>query len=325
MARDEFSRRRFLESAGALAVAAALPDVGTTAPTAAAAPARTVRFGITAPQNARYRDILAFWQEADILGFDTAFVCDHFLMPNPGPPASQRCFEAWCLLAALAAKTHRIRLGVLVTGNTYRHPAVLAKMAATVDHVSRGRLILGLGAGWMEREHRAYGIPFHTPGGRARRLVEAVEVIKKLFTEESSTFNGKYYTLQDAPCEPKPMQKPHPPILIGGMGAKVVQPLAARHAQIWHMLVPGGEPGAVKRACENFDRLCRDVGRDPAEVEKAASVNPRELETAAKALPDHLRRLVDVGVRHFVMLPPPNDRGVLWRFATEIIPAVRAG
>jgi F420-dependent oxidoreductase-like protein len=284
-----------------------------------------VRFGITAPQSASFRDILGLWREADILGFDTAFVCDHFMMPNPGPAPTQRCFEAWSLLGALAARTHRLRLGVLVSGNTYRHPAVVAKMAATIDHVSRGRLILGLGAGWMEREHRAYGIPFHTAGGRARRLGEAVEVIKRLFTEESASFNGKYYTLKDAPCEPKPLQKPHPPILIGGMGPKVVQPLAARHAQIWHLIVPGGNVTAIRRACESFDRLCREVGRDPAEVEKAASCDPSQLGTGSGALRDRLRALVDAGVRHFVLLPPPNDRTVLRRFATEIIPHVRAG
>lgn len=280
---------------------------------------------MSAPQNAPYQEIRRFWREAEVLGFDTAFVCDHFMIsPVPTSSPADRCFEAWSLLAALAAETERIRLGVLVSGNTYRHPAIVAKMAATIDHVSDGRLILGMGAAWMEREHAAYGIPFYTPGGRARRLAEAVEVIKKLFTKERSTFTGKYYALKDAPFEPKAVQRPHPAILIGGMGAKVVQPLAARHAQMWHLNVPGNDPDAVRRACQTFDRICGEVGRDPAQVEKMISVNPGLLETVAKDLPGRLRTLKEAGIHHFVLLPPPTDLAILRRFAREIIPEVRA-
>jgi F420-dependent oxidoreductase-like protein len=229
--------------------------------TAAAPPAKAgLRFGIhTLPHHTTWTDIAAVWEEADGLGLDSAFVFDHF-MPIQGDQKGP-CLEGWTLLAALAARTKRLRVGVLVTGNTYRWPALLAKMAATVDHVSGGRLILGMGAGWFEREHQAYGIPFHTPGGRARRLVESVEVVKKLFTQESTTYAGKYYQLKDAPFMPRAVQRPHPPILIGGMGPKVIQPLAARHAQIWHFFA--SDPRRVQQLCTGFDDLCRAAGRDP--------------------------------------------------------------
>src|SRR5262249_52978253 len=222
VATEQLSRRKFLKNIGTVTAVAtvagrvALPQV------TRAEQARTgaIRFGIqTYPQRTTYTDILQTWQEADELGFDTAFVFDHF-MPVSAEPSGP-CFEGWTLLSALAAQTKRVKVGALVTGNTYRYPAVLAKMAATVDHVSNGRLILGIGAGWFEQEHNAYGIPFPATSVRAQQLVEAVQVLKFLFTQEKSTFTGKYYQLKDAPFAPKTVQKPHPPILIGGMGPKV--------------------------------------------------------------------------------------------------------
>jgi F420-dependent oxidoreductase-like protein len=319
------SRRTALRVLGSaattLAATGTLPRGGARAET----PAQPgLRFGIqTMPHNTTWADIAAVWEEADGLGLDSAFVFDHF-MPIQGDQKGP-CLEGWTLLAALAARTKRLRVGVLVTGNTYRWPAVLAKMAATVDHVSGGRLILGMGAGWFEREHQAYGIPFHTPGGRARRLVEAVEVMKKLFTQETTTYAGKYYQLKDAPFMPRAVQRPHPPILIGGMGPKVIQPLAARHAQIWHFFA--SDPGRVRQLCTGFDDLVRAAGRDPAEVEKATSLRAGDVASLdGKALRERVQGLADAGVRHFILgLGAPFERDVMRRFAKEVAGPLRAG
>jgi F420-dependent oxidoreductase-like protein len=285
---------------------------------------RRIRFGVISSHQGSFADTLRFWQHVEALGFDTVFLSDHFMGVGAAAPAADRHLEAWSLLSALAARTTRIRLGVLVTGNTYRSPALVAKMAATVDHVSGGRLILGIGAGWLAREHKAYGIPFYTPGGRARRLAEAVEVIERLLTTERSNYAGRFYTLRNAPCEPKAIQKPHPPILIGGMGPKVVQPLAARHAQIWHFMAPSGDPGEVRRTCENFDRLCAAVGRDPAAVEKATSLDPRAVAAPPNEVCARVRNLVDAGIGHVMLFaPPPGDEATLTRFAKEVMRVLR--
>ena len=287
----------------------------------AASPPGKLRFGLqTYPQNATYTDILHAWQDADELGLDSAFVFDH-LMPIQSDPAGP-CFEGWTLLAALAAQTRRVQPGVLVTGNTYRWPAVLAKMAATVDHVSGGRLILGMGAGWFELEHKAYGIPFHTAGQRARRLVEAVEVVKRLFTQERTSYAGKYYQVEEAPFEPKAVRKPHPPLLIGGMGPKVVQPLAARHADIWHFFAPE-DVEETRRIIGRFDDLCRAAKRDPSAVEKSVSLRAPDI-ADTKAARARIRALAEAGVGHFILsLSAPYDRALLRRFAREVVPQVR--
>jgi F420-dependent oxidoreductase-like protein len=279
-----------------------------------------LRFGIqTYPQNTTYADILQVWREADELGFDTAFAFDHFIPFGAAP--SGPCFEGWTLLSALAAQTKKVKVGLLVTGNTYRHPAVLAKMAATVDHVSNGRLIVGIGAGWYEREHTAYGIPFSTRSGRAKQFAEAVQVLKLLFTQERTTFAGKHYQLKDAPFSPKTVQKPHPPILIGGMGPKIIQPLAARYADMWDFFV--GSPEQAKHICANFDAICQRVGRDPAAVEKSTSL---QLEDNAGRMRDRIQAFADAGIRHFVFaLSPPFDRELLRRFAKEALPTFQRG
>jgi F420-dependent oxidoreductase-like protein len=174
--------------------------------------------------------------------------------------------EAWTTLAALAASVPRLRLGPLVTGNTYRHPAVLAKMAATVDHVSGGRLVLGLGAGWQENEHRQYGIPFHTLRERLERLGEACEVIKSLFSNEKTTFKGRYYQLEDAVLEPKPLQRPLP-LLVGGGGEKVTLRIAARFADEWNVW---GDVETLRRKMRILDGYCAEVGRDPRSIQRSA-------------------------------------------------------
>ena len=277
-----------------------------------------LRFGVlTYPEHVTYRDIVDIWQEVDTLGFATAFVFDHFI-PFTGSPSGP-CLEAWTLLSALAAQTKHVHAGVLVTGNTYRHPAVLAKMAVTVDHISNGRLILGMGAGWFEAEHQMYGIPFSTSGTRARQLSEAVEVFKHLFIEEKSTFSGKYYQLKDAPFAPKAVQKPHPPLLIGGTGPKTILPLAARQANIWHFY-GGSETEEIRQTCAAFDAVCRKVGRNPEEIEKATSLYPSQLAGDATEVVPRLQALADAGIRHVIIeLSQPYDRQFLRRFAKDVI------
>lgn len=177
----------------------------------------------------KWTDLLDLAHHAEQTGWDGLWVADHF-MPNAAAPADLGpTNEAWTTLAAIAGSVPRIRLGTLVTGNTYRHPAVLAKQAATVDNISGGRLVLGMGSGWQENEHIAYGIPFYTVGSRLRRLEEACQVLKGLFSGERTTFEGKYYTLTDAPLAPKPVQGTLP-LLIGGGGEKLTLRIAATYA-----------------------------------------------------------------------------------------------
>jgi F420-dependent oxidoreductase-like protein len=318
MGLTSMSRRKFLKGVSAAATIVSQPASTTSATPATAPSTKPLRVGIqTYPQNTTYAEILQVWREADELGFDTAFAFDHFIPFGADPNGP--CFEGWTLLSALAAQTQRLKVGLLVTGNTYRHPALLAKMAATVDHVSNGRLIVGIGAGWYEREHTAYGIPFSTRSGRAKQFAEAVQILQLLFTQERTTFTGKYYQLKDAPFSPKAVQKPHPPILIGGMGPKIIQPLAARYADMWDFFV--GSPEQAKQICDNFDAICQRVGRDPMQIEKSTSL---QLAGDTGRLRDRIQAFADAGIHHFVLaLSPPFDRALMRRFAKEALPTLQ--
>jgi F420-dependent oxidoreductase-like protein len=201
---------------------------------------------------------------AERKGYDGVWYADHF-MPN-AEDVSGPTNEAWTTIAALAVAVPRVRIGPLVTGNTYRHPAVLAKMAATVDNISGGRLVLGLGAGWQENEHQKYGIEFSTLGGRMRRFEEACQVIKGLFTNDRTTFAGKHYQLDDAPLVPKPVQSPLP-LLIGGGGEKVTMRIAAKYADEWNVW---GDPAVLRQKVGVLEAHCRDIGRDPGEIKRSA-------------------------------------------------------
>ncbi len=323
MAKEQISRRTFLKNTGVAVTAAALASNLTQPRPVAAQSTGHLRFGVqTPPQHVSYSQVQDIWLEADELGYDSAFGFDHFL-PIFSDPAGP-CLEGWTLLAALAAQTKRLKTGLLVTGNTYRNPALLAKMAATVDHVSGGRLILGMGAGWFKLEHDAFGIPFYTPGGRARRLVESVELVKMLFTQEKTTYEGKYYQIKDAPFEPKPVQKPYPPILIGGMGPKVVQPLVARHADIWHFFVRKGGAEAAGKIAVKFDAICKEVGRDPAEIQKSTSLSLEQLKQSPDAVRAAVQAYADAGVQYFIVsMYPDYDLASFRRFAKEVMPAFR--
>src|SRR5262245_22142409 len=192
-----------------------------------------IRFGVqAAPQQISWAELKEVWQEVETLGFDSLWVNDHML-PSVGPTDAAN-MEGWATLAAMAALTSRVKIGALVTANTFRHPAVLAKMATTIDHISNGRFILGIGSGYFEQEHKVYGIPFPTTSERAKRLEEAIQVIRTLWTQESASFQGTYYQLANAPFNPKPVQKPPPPIMIGGVGEKLTLPIVAKYADMWN-------------------------------------------------------------------------------------------
>ena len=209
-------------------------------------------------------EVSSLAQHAEQTGWDGIWYADHF-MPN-AEDTTAPWPEAWTTLAALAGCVPRVRVGTLVSGNTYRHPAVLAKMAATLDHISGGRAVLGLGAGWQENEHQQYGIPFYTLAERLARLSEACQVIKALYNESVANFSGDFYQIEAASLEPKPLQQPLP-LLIGGGGEKVTLKIAARYADEWNVW---GTVDTLRHKMEILDGHCRDVGRNPAEIQRSA-------------------------------------------------------
>ena len=310
-----------------------------------------IRFGIqTPPEVADPEDLIKLWQEAEAWGFDTAWTFDHFL-PITGDTKGP-CLDGWMLLSALAAKTSKIRIGCLVTGNTYRHPAVLAKMATTVDHLSNGRLEFGIGAGWFEPEHTAYGIPFYTPRERVRRLEEAVQIIRALWGEKETTFTGKYYQIKNAPFEPKPVQKPHPPLLIGGVGEKWTLPIVAKYADVWNVPLLVSPPKiaelmkALNGYCEKYKRDCATIEKsalrklvltaDPTVIDQTvqtfarmrnlppAEVRPMLVVGNAEEVKQQIQAYIDAGITHIIFNTyQPFDREGLQRFAKEVMPAFR--
>ena len=279
-----------------------------------------LRFGIkTAPQHTTYEEMLAVWRAADAEpAFAHAWLFDHF-NPIHGDVAGP-CLEGWTLLAAYAAQTRRLRLGLMVVGNTYRHPAVLAHMAATVDVVSGGRLDLGLGAGWNEYEHSSMGIPLYAPGERIRRFGEACEIVKRLFTQPTVDFDGQYYQLREARLEPKPVQRPYPPFVIGGSGERLTLRVAARHADVWNY--SAGDVETFRHKVRVLHEHCAAVGRDPGEIELSvqAPVDAADLPGTAETF----RRYVAAGATHLVLyLRPPYGPEIVGRLAAEVIPRIR--
>jgi len=207
-------------------------------------------------------------QFAESAGFDGVWVFDHFkpLYADPNGP----CMEAWTLLGGLGAVTSRIRLGVLVTGITYRHPSILATEAITADHISNGRLEIGMGAAWHEPEHAELGIPFPPIKERAERLEEGVQVMRLLMTKDRATFAGRHYQLARASYHPRPVQRPHPPIWIGAGGEQLMLPIVARQADAWHAF---GSDDALARKSRLLDQLAEKAGRDPKAILRSASIS----------------------------------------------------
>ncbi|TDJ23069.1 MAG: LLM class F420-dependent oxidoreductase [Gammaproteobacteria bacterium] len=223
-----------------------------------------MRFSFWPNPSQSYEDVLKLALHVEQTGWDGIWYADHF-MAN-APDTSTPWPEAWTTLAAIGATVPRLRLGTLVMGNTYRHPAIVAKMAATLDHISGGRAVLGLGSGWQENEHKQYGIPFYTVGERLARLDEACQVIKLLFNEKKSDFDGRFYQLQDASLAPKPIQNPLP-LLIGGGGEKVTLKITAKYADEWNVW---GDVDKLRAKMKILDQHCADVGRDPKEIKRTA-------------------------------------------------------
>jgi F420-dependent oxidoreductase-like protein len=248
----------------------------------------SVRFGVfTSLTGQTWQGVSGLWRHIEATGWDTACVSDHF-MPNT-KDREGAVLESWSTLSALAPAVPRIRVGTIVLGNTYRHPAVVAKMAAQVDIISNGRLILGMGAGWQRNEHEAYGIPFYTMRERLERLDEACEVIRSLWTVHRANFKGRYYQLSNAPLEPKPVQKPHPELMIGGSGERVTLRIVAKHADHWNVW---GGPKVLARKSKVLEEHCANVGRDSRTIMR--SVNMALLITNTPSEIDQLAQTVAV-------------------------------
>ena len=293
-----------------------------------------MRFSVWLRVSVPHAEVLAGARHAEATGWDGLWIADHF-MPS-GADSGGPTGEAWTTVAALAASVPRVRIGTLVSGNTYRHPAVLAKMAAQVDAISGGRFTLGLGAGWQRNEHEAYGIEFSDVRGRLDRLEEAAQVIKSLLTNASTTFEGRYYQLKDAPLSPKPLQDPLP-LLIGGAGERRTLRIAARYADTWNVW---GTPAVLRQKGAVLERHCGDVGRDPSEIARSANAMLLLTEDAAAAeearssgrpviagdaaqLREQVAQYAAAGVDELIVpdfsMPTPEERAATYdRFMREV-------
>jgi F420-dependent oxidoreductase-like protein len=307
-----------------------------------------VRFSVQTPLEGASFDVLArHWQAAERLGYDSVWLDDHFY--GVVTPPWDDALECWTLMAALARETSTLRFGTLVACNGYRPPALVAKMAASVDYISNGRLEFGLGAGWYEQEFSAYGYDFPPIGTRLSQLDEALQICRLMWTEEKATFTGRHYRVQDAWCNPKPVQKPYPPIMIGGGGEKVLLRIVAQHADRWNF---GGSVEDFQKKLPILERHCRAVGRDCTRIEKSwfgtLVIEPTEqrlqqrlAKRAARfgAPPEQvghsivgtpagviarIKEYVSLGVTHFIAMFGRVDRlDATELFAREVIPAFR--
>lgn len=282
---------------------------------------RSIRFGFkTAQQHSTYEEILAVWKEADeIPALEHGWLFDH-LNPIDNDEGIGRCFEGWTMLTALAAQTTRLRLGLLTGCNTYRDPALHAQIAATADVISGGRIDFGDGAGWNEFEHRSRNVELPKPGKRLRMLDEAVTIAKRLWTEESVDFDGTYYQLHGARLDPKPVQKPHPPVLIGGSGEQLTLKIVAKQADIWNY--SGGDIETFRHKVDVLKRHCDEVGRDFGEIELSAQrhVDFDDLDASIR----DAQAFLDAGVTHMVFyFRPPYQIGTPTRLAEEVIPRLQ--
>jgi alkanesulfonate monooxygenase SsuD/methylene tetrahydromethanopterin reductase-like flavin-dependent oxidoreductase (luciferase family) len=302
----------------------------------------TIRFNVQATTRGwTYDEYRANLLNFEALGYDVTYSVDHFVPENPAM-LDQPVWEGPTIISAMAALTSRMRVGLMVAGNTYRNPGILAKIACTIDHISNGRMELGMGSGHTETEHRMYDIPYYTRGKRLRMFAESAKIVRSLVSNEVTTFEGEYYNIQEARCEPKPIQKPFP-LLVGGIGEQLSMRIVAESADIWNNWTsPSPEEFAPK--LEALKQHCKDVGRDVNEIRKSIHIKPAigktdaEIEDSIRAadgrhrsqgtpeqISETLLQYCALGVSDFVfMFDHPGDRRTLELIATEVAPRVRA-
>jgi alkanesulfonate monooxygenase SsuD/methylene tetrahydromethanopterin reductase-like flavin-dependent oxidoreductase (luciferase family) len=305
---------------------------------------RALRFGVMTIQNIPWRTLVERWRYLDELGFDSAWVADHFT--NPWYP-EEPWLEGWTLLSALAAHTERIRLGTMVTNIALHNPAVLARQALTVDHVSDGRLELGIGAGGAPTDHAMTGVPHWDPPERAARLREFVEIADRLLRNEATTYRGRHYRVDDSQMHPASVQEPRPPLTVAALGPKTLR-IAAEYADSWNFFPEYGltaQEALEQTARRNrmLDEYCAGLGRDPAEISRSLLAIPRMTGTpfdSDDAFQDFVGRYSEAGIDEFIfywwredalgygydrhIVERSADREILERLATEAIPALRS-
>jgi alkanesulfonate monooxygenase SsuD/methylene tetrahydromethanopterin reductase-like flavin-dependent oxidoreductase (luciferase family) len=279
---------------------------------------RTFHFGICTDQNMTWDKTVRRWQQFEQMGFESAWLCDHLIQPSrPEGPY----FEAWTLLAGLAARTEKIRIGVLVTSNTFRYPSVLAKQVVTVDHISNGRLDFGFGAGWYEPEHTMFGLPFPETRELVGRFREAVQLIDATLRDDVSSYEGKYYRTQDLRSRPAPVQRPRPPFLLGAFGPRMLK-LVAQYGDTWNAF---GTPQEMLERNQLLDEYCVELGRDPETLDRSlyywvpkADADPWKSE---QAFHDVIGPYVEAGVNQFLFDQPGDEQfELLGRIASDVLP-----
>jgi F420-dependent oxidoreductase-like protein len=275
-----------------------------------------VRFGLDLSQHQlTWDELVSRATLAEEAGLDGVWVFDHFkaLYADPRGPS----LEAWTLLAGLARETSRVRLGTLVTGMTHRHPSVLATEVVTVDHLSNGRVECAIGAAWNEPEHRELGVPFPPTTERMDRLEEGVQVLRLLFTEDDVTFEGRHYRLEHATYNPKPVQRPHPPIWIGGEGRRRTLPIVGRYADAWHGWA--ADASELAEITGIIDRAAEEAGRDPATILRASSLSISEPWAEVEAT---YRWMLEGGIGYLVIDWPSEGQDRLEEFLDRVLPTL---
>lgn len=279
---------------------------------------RQLRFGLVVGLGRPWPELVNRAQEAEELGFDSIWVVDHFFA---GQDELNITHEAYGVLAGLAMATSRIRLGVMVAGNTYRNPAVLLKQAVTVDHISEGRVDFGIGAGWWEREHEAYSFRFPPPGERVSMFEEALQAIDSFQRNERTDLRGKHYDYVNTPFEPKPIQQPRMPMVIGAGGPRMLG-ITARYADIWNTRSQIDE---ARQKSELLDEKCREIGRDPGEIVR--SVWPHQVQLGSvQTFSDYVDTFRESGFTDFLFGWPAddNEHDTVKVLAGGLIPKLRA-